>query len=174
MTNALTITYFVYMFIAIYFLSLFAITFFQNRKEIFLVPKSKKSFSVSVLIPAFNEQDSLEETVESVLKTDYKNLMEIIIINDGSTDNTLKIARGLQKKHSNIIVLNKKNSGKADSLNHALKIAKGELVAVVDADSFPDSCAITSMAGYFEDEKTGAVTTRILVRKRDNFLKNMQ
>jgi len=84
MTNALTITYFVYMFIAIYFLSLFAITFFQNRKEIFLVPKSKKSFSVSVLIPAFNEQDSLEETVESVLKTDYKNLMEIIIINDGS------------------------------------------------------------------------------------------
>lgn len=174
MPSILTITYLFYMFIALYFLLLFTLTFMQNRKEIFLEHKTKKNYSVSVLIPAFNEQDSIKGTVESVLKSDYKFLKEIIIINDGSKDNTLKIARELEKKYSNVIVFDKKNSGKADSLNQAFKIAKGELVAVVDADSYPDTNALSSMVGYFDDKKTGAVTTRILVRKRDNFLRKMQ
>ena len=174
MPEMLVIVYLVYMFIALYFLLLFVLTFVQNRKEIFLVPKIKRNYSVSVLVPAFNEQKSIKGTVESVLKSDYKYLKEIIIINDGSTDRTLKIARQLEKKHSKVKVFNKKNSGKADSLNQALKIAKGELIAVVDADSYPDRNALSSMVGYFNDKKTGAVTTRILVRNRNNFIRKMQ
>jgi len=174
MPEILVIVYLVYMFIALYFLLLFVLTFMQNRKEIFLVPKPEKKYSISVLVPAFNEQESIKGTIESVLKSDYKYLKEIIIINDGSTDRTLKIARQLEKKYSKVKVFNKKNSGKADSLNQALKIAKGELIAVVDADSYPDSNALSSMVGYFNDEKTGAVTTRILVRNRDNFIGKMQ
>lgn len=162
------------MFISIYFLLLFALTFIQNKEKIFLIPKSKRNFSVSVLIPAYNEQESIKGTVESVLKSDYKNLKEIIIINDGSTDNTLKIALNLEKKYSKIKVLNKKNSGKADSLNEAIKIAKGELIAVVDADSYPDKNALSSMVGYFDDSEVGAVTTNIIVRNRDGFLRKMQ
>ncbi|HED06248.1 MAG TPA: glycosyltransferase [Ignavibacteria bacterium] len=174
MPSILTITYLFYMFIALYFLFLFSLTFIQNKKEIFSEHKTKKNYSVSVLIPAFNEQDSIRGTVESILKSDYKYLKEIIIINDGSKDNTLKIAKELEKKYSNVRVLDKKNSGKADSLNQAFKIAEGELIAVVDADSYPDSNALSSMVGFFNDEKVGAVTTRILVRKRDNFLRKMQ
>ena len=162
------------MFIALYFLSLFTLTFLQNRKEIFSSPEIKKNYSVSVLIPAFNEEESIEGTIESILKSKYKNLLEIIIINDGSSDNTLKIAKQLEKKYSNVKVFDKKNSGKADSLNQALKIAKGELVAIVDADSFPDQESLSTMIGYFEDEKVGAVTTRILVRNKNNFLRRMQ
>ena len=174
MPSILTITYLFYMFIALYFLFLFSLTFIQNKKEIFSEHKTKKNYSVSVLIPAFNEQDSIRGTVESILKSDYKYLKEIIIINDGSKDNTLKIAKELEKKYSKVKILNKKNSGKADSLNQAFKIAKGELIAIVDADSYPDANALSSMVGFFNDEKVGAVTTRILVRKRDNFLRKMQ
>jgi len=174
MPEVLTIIYLVYMFIALYFLLLFSLTFLQNRNNIFSDPKSNKKYSVSVLIPAFNEQDSLKDTVESILNSDYKQIKEVIIINDGSIDNTLKIAKQLEKKYSKVKVFNKKNSGKADSLNQALKIAKSELIAVVDADSYPDKHAISSMVGYFDDEKMGAVTTRILVRKKDNFIRKMQ
>ena len=174
MPEILTIIYLVYMFIALYFMLLFILTFIQNRREIFLIPKSDKKYSVSVLIPAFNEQDTIKSTVENVLKSDYKYLKEIIIINDGSTDDTLNIIEQLEKKYSKVKVLNKKNSGKADSLNNALKIAKGELVVVVDADSFPDVDAIGLMVGYFSDEQVGAVTTRILVRNRNNFIRKMQ
>ncbi|MFH1325819.1 MAG: glycosyltransferase [archaeon] len=174
MIELLTAVYFAYIFIALYFLCLFALTFFQNRKEIFQIPRITKEYSVSVLIPAFNEEKSIRETVESVLKADYKNVIEVIVINDGSKDGTLKIAKELEKKYSKVKVLNKKNSGKADSLNQATKIAKGEIIAVVDADSYPDFHAISSMMGYFDDEKIGAVTTRIIVKNRDNFMEKMQ
>ena len=174
MPETLTIIYLIYTFVALYFLSLFALTFAQNRKEIFSVPKPEKDYSVSVLIPAFNEEDSIRETVETALKSDYKNLLEVIVINDGSSDSTLKIALELREKYSKVKVLNKQNSGKADSLNHGIRYAKGDLIAVVDADSYPDEHAISSMVGFFNEEKVGAVTTRILVRHKDNFLRKMQ
>lgn len=174
MPELLTIVYLVYMFIAIYFLSLFTITFLQNRNEIFLVPKTGKNYPISVLIPAYNEEDGIKETIESVMKSDYGNLAEVIVIDDGSKDNTLKVANSLKEKYPSLIVFHKENSGKADSLNRALMMAKGELVAVVDADSYPDEHALSSMVGFFDDEKVGAVTTRILVKQRDNFLRKMQ
>ncbi|MBI4116438.1 glycosyltransferase family 2 protein [Candidatus Pacearchaeota archaeon] len=174
MVEILTTIYLAYMFITLYFLSLFTLTFMQNRKEIFSVPTPGKNYSVSILIPAYNEQDSIEETAETVLKSNYKNIVEVIIINDGSSDKTLEIAKKLERKFQNVIVFDKKNSGKADSLNQALKIAKGEIIGVVDADSYPDEHAISSMAGFFNDEKVGAVTTRILVRNQNNFLRKMQ
>ncbi len=174
MLDTLTLVYLSYMFITLYFLSLFTLAFVQNRKEIFTVPKVTKEYSVSVLVPAYNEEESIQSTVETILQSDYKNILEVIVINDGSKDGTLRIARGLEKKYSKVIVLDKQNSGKADSLNQALKIAKGELVAVVDADSYPDLHAIRSMVGYFDDAKVGGVTTRIQVKNKDNFLRKMQ
>jgi len=174
MPDFLTTVYLAYIFVAIYFLSLFAIVFVQNRREIFSVPKTEKNYSISVLIPAYNEEDSIMGTIESVMKSDYGNLVEVIVIDDGSKDNTLRIANSLKEKYPKLIILHKENSGKADSLNCALKIAKGELIAVVDADSYPDEHSLSSMTGFFDDEKMGAVTTRILVRHRDNFLRKMQ
>ena len=174
MVELLTVIYMAYMFIALYFLSLFALTFFQNRREMFFVPVTKKIYSVSILIPAYNEEDSIKETVESVLKSDYEGIKEIIIINNGSKDKTLKIAKTLEKKYSLVKVLDMKNPGKAYSLNQALEIAKGEIVAVVDSDSFPDKHAIRSMVGFFTDNRVGAVTTRILVKNPNNLIRKMQ
>ncbi len=174
MPETLTIVYFVYIFVALYLLLLFALTFIQNRKEIFSDPKTKKNYSISVLIPAYNEQDSIEGTVEAVLKSNYKNIVEILIINDGSKDNTLKISQKLEKKYDKVSVLDKPNSGKADSLNQALKLVKGDLVAVVDADSYPSVNGFSSLVGYFDDPKVGAATTRILVRTKNNTIRILQ
>ncbi len=63
MPEIFTIIYLVYIFIAIYFLALFALTFLQNRREIFTNPISERSYSVSVLVPAFSEADRTHETI---------------------------------------------------------------------------------------------------------------
>jgi cellulose synthase/poly-beta-1,6-N-acetylglucosamine synthase-like glycosyltransferase len=163
-----------YMFISLYFLSFYFLLYLRERKNIFSVPELKKHFSVSVLIPAYNEENVIESTVMSVLKSDYDNIVEIIVINDGSRDKTKEIVRKLMKEYSKVKLLDKKNSGKADSLNYGIKVAKGELVAVVDADSFPREDAIRKMTGFFEDEKVGAATVPILARNNRKFLEKLQ
>ncbi|MEX0932791.1 MAG: glycosyltransferase [Candidatus Pacearchaeota archaeon] len=174
MINTITIIYFFYMFIVLYFLFLFSLTFLQNKKEMFSSPEITKEYSISVLIPAHNEERTIRSTVEGVLNSDYKNIVEIIIITNACTDNSLKIARELSKKHKIVKCLNSEVPSKANALNEAYKIAKGELVAVVDADSYPDKNALSSMVGFFDDWKVGAVTTRVLVKHRNNFLRKMQ
>ena len=153
----------------------FLLIYARNRETLFDYAKTKNFPFVSVLIPAYNEEDGIEDTVNSFVSIDYpKRKMEIIIINDGSTDDTLKIARKLEKKYGIVRIIDKKNSGKADSLNQAIKIAKGELIAVADADSYPDKDSLKKMVGYFEDEKVGAVTSRVLVKNKEGFLGKFQ
>jgi cellulose synthase/poly-beta-1,6-N-acetylglucosamine synthase-like glycosyltransferase len=126
-------------------------------------------------VPAFNEESSIEDTVIALLKLDYpKEKLEIILINDDSTDATLDIMKKLERKHSVIKVLNKKNSGKADSLNKAIQKAKGELLAVVDADSYPSPDSVKKMVGHFEDAQVAAVTSRVLVKNKSNWLSRFQ
>ena len=170
----LPVIYLVYMFVSLYFFSFFVLIYLKNKNELFTYPKSTKKYSVSVLIPAYNEEDSVEGTVRAVLNSDYKNILEIIVINDGSTDNTGKIAEALAKKYKIIKVLNKKNSGKADSLNQALRIAKGELIIVLDSDSYILPDAIGKMIGYFDNKQVASVTGKILVKNYNNLIERLQ
>jgi len=166
--------YLTYMFISLYFFFFFITLYIKNKNRMFDYPKTTRKYSVSVLIPAYNEEDSIKGTVEAVLKSDYKNILEIIVINDGSTDNTRKIVEGVMKKNKLVKILNKKNSGKADSINQALKIAKGELVVIMDADSYICSDAIGKMIGFFDDKDVASVTGRILVKNKDKMLEKLQ
>ncbi|MBL1211027.1 glycosyltransferase family A protein [Geminocystis sp. GBBB08] len=84
---------------------------------------------ISVIIPAFNAEKYLKEALESVIKQNYHPL-EIILIDDGSTDNTAKIAKSFQ----NIKYIYQENSGHAIARNNGIKIAKGEFIAFLDAD----------------------------------------
>jgi len=135
--ETLPIIYLMYMFVSIYFLSLFLSLFFKNRKDFFDYPKTNKKYSISVLVPAWNEEKTIEGTIRAIFSSGY-DLEEVIVLNDGSKDNTKKIVDKLLKEYPKLTILNKENSGKADSLNQGLEMAKGELVAVVDADSYPD------------------------------------
>ena len=90
---------------------------------------------VSVIIPVYNVQDYLERCVDSIIKQTYKNI-EIILIDDGSHDNSGKICDDYKKKYNNIIVIHKENEGQSIAREYGIKIAKGEYISFVDSDDF--------------------------------------
>jgi len=139
-------------------------------------PVAKKKYKVTVLTAGYNEEDSIEDTIKAVMNSDYDSkFLEMIVINDGSTDNTSKVVRGLMKKYKNLKLIDRKeNKGKSNSLNEGIKMARGELVAVVDADSFPAKDAIRMQTGYFNDAMVGAVTSAVFLRNKNKFIEKLQ
>ncbi len=169
----LPIIYLGYMFVAIYFLLLYFLLYINNKKILFSYPKISKKYSVSVLVPAWNEEDTIEETIKAILDIDYP-IKELIVINDGSIDKTEQIVRRLMKEYPNLSLINKKNSGKGDSLNVGIEKAKGELIAVIDADSYPAEDSFNKLVGFFDNEKVGAVTCPIIPRNKTRFFEKLQ
>ena len=95
---------------------------------------------ISVIIPAYNSGEFLTEAIQSALSQQYSNI-EIIVVNDGSTDNTLDLALGFGER---ITLVDQINSGAASSRNNGAKVAKGEYLAFLDADDvwLPDKLAL--------------------------------
>mgnify|MGYP001580251117 CR=1 FL=1 len=174
MPEFVTIIYLVFMFLALYFFFLFIMLIMRNKNRIFDYPKPNRIYSLSILVPAYNEEDTIKETIEHIMASSYKGIIEVIAINDGSKDKTAEIVRNLQKKYRKLRLLDKKNSGKADSLNQAIKIAKGELIAIVDADSYPDKESVEKLVGYFNDKTVAAATSTVFIRNKVNFLTKIQ
>lgn len=90
---------------------------------------------VSVIIPVYNSEKYLKRCLDSVVNQTLENF-EIIIVNDGSSDNSLNILNEYKQKYSQIILLNQNNKGQAVARNRALDIAKGEYISFVDSDDF--------------------------------------
>lgn len=90
---------------------------------------------ISVIVPVYNVENYLERCVASILKQTYTDL-EIILIDDGSTDKSGAICDELQKKDSRIIVLHKENGGQSSARNLGLKICKGTWICFIDSDDF--------------------------------------
>lgn len=172
--STLVIIYLVFMFIGLYFFFFYILLMVRNKHLIFSYPKPKRNYSLSVLVPVHNEEGTISDTIKHIMESDYLGLKEVIVINDGSRDNTEQVVKDLMKKYEKLKLLNKKNSGKADSLNKGIKIAVGELIAVVDADSYPEKDSIRKIAGYFNDPKMAAVTSCVFVRNTDSFLGKIQ
>ncbi len=169
----LPIIYLVYMFISIYFLSLFLFLYINNRKHLFEYPITKRKYDISVLVPAYNEEKTIKETIGSIFEIDYP-IRELVIINDGSADRTKKIVKELQKKYKKLKLIDKKNTGKGDSLNKGLEIAKGELIVVVDADSYPAKDSFKKLVGFFDDGDVGAATCIFVPRHANKFIEKLQ
>ena len=90
---------------------------------------------ISVIVPIYNVEKYLSECIDTLIKQSFDNL-EIILIDDGSTDNCPTICDEYQKKDKRIKVIHKKNGGLSDARNSGLKIAKGEYIIFVDSDDF--------------------------------------
>ncbi|PAK87277.1 glycosyltransferase [Lentilactobacillus parakefiri] len=133
---------------------------------------------VSVLIPAHNEEATLGQVVESVAKMAYQKI-ELILINDGSQDNTLGIMNQLQNRYSSQfpakLVDIKVNKGKANALNEGAKTAQGAFLLCLDADCFVDQNVLGPMlAQFYDDPKVGAVAGKPIVRNRTSILGRLQ
>lgn len=96
---------------------------------------------VSIIVPCFNVEKYLAYCLDSLIQQTYSNI-EIIVINDGSTDRTLEILQEYQQKDSRIVLINKENTGVSDSRNIALKYLRGNFVLFVDADDWLETDTI--------------------------------
>lgn len=99
---------------------------------------------VSFLVPVYNVENYLGKCLDCLLAQTYPNI-EIILVNDGSKDHSLAIAKDYQKKHSNIHIYSYPNSGISKTRNRLLKHASGEFVMFVDSDDYIDPDTVTVM-----------------------------
>ncbi len=133
---------------------------------------------ITVLVPAYNEETSIIETVSSLLRQDYPGMIQIIIINDGSTDSTLHSMEVMQSNHSSIKLIDlPRNSGKSAALNAGLHASTTDLIITVDADCMIRLDGVKNLVGrYLSDPpNTRAVAGAILIRNsRENWITKAQ
>jgi biofilm PGA synthesis N-glycosyltransferase PgaC len=130
---------------------------------------------VSVLIPAYNEQDAIRSTVMSALASDYPDF-EVIIVDDGSKDDTPNILRELATEHPKVrTIIMQNNMGKPSALRCGAMACRGEIIVSIDADSYLDSDAMRWMVWHFiTGPRVGAVTGNPRVRNRTSLLAKIQ
>lgn len=92
---------------------------------------------ISVIVPIYNSSKTLNRTLNSIINQTYSNL-EIILINDGSVDDSIKICKSYQKKDSRIIVINQENKGVGEARNKGIEISTGDYISFVDSDDTLD------------------------------------
>ncbi|WP_092925212.1 glycosyltransferase [Romboutsia hominis] len=136
--------------------------------------KLKEFPFVSILVPAHNEGKVIGKTVESLLLLDYPiDKMELIVINDNSSDNSKEILENIKNRYRNynFTIINTDNitggKGKSNALNIGYQISKGEYIAIYDADNTPEKTALRYLIQTIvKDEKLGAVIGKFRTRNK--------
>lgn len=130
---------------------------------------SKNEILLTVSIAAYNVEQYLKQCVESFCLNNYSQFLEIIIINDGSTDDTLKVATDLQKKYPKIVkIIDKKNGGYGSTINAALKEASGKYFKLLDGDDWFDSDEFNSFVKMLKDREEDLIVTDYYMKYMDN------
>lgn len=157
-------------------------TVFSLKKQKKVVPYETLPF-VSIFIPAHNEENTIEQTVRSVCGLDYHNeegepLYELIVVNDGSTDNTGEILANLKKELPQIKIVTRhpprSGKGKGFVLNDALTLSRGEIIGVFDADTQIKPEYLKTTVNYLNEDIDGVQTRVKMFNKNENFLARMQ
>lgn len=112
---------------------IFLPNFLKNMTQEEKVEKNK----ITVIVPMYNTEEYIERCIRSIMEQTYKNL-EIIIVNDGSTDKSLDICKKLQKDDNRIVIVNQKNKGVGEARNRGIDVATGDFISFVDSDDTMD------------------------------------
>ncbi|MFT4261684.1 MAG: glycosyltransferase [Candidatus Woesearchaeota archaeon] len=164
---------YIVIFISIYSTVYFLLVLLENKKNI-RKKETKNFMSVTVIVPAYNEEKTLKKTIDSLLNLDYpKDKLKIVIIDDGSTDNTKKVGKEYAKQ-KNIEFYSKPNGGKHTALNFALERCNTDLVGALDADSFVDHKALKRIVSFFSNKKVMAVTPSMKIHNPKTVLQHIQ
>jgi cellulose synthase/poly-beta-1,6-N-acetylglucosamine synthase-like glycosyltransferase/predicted deacetylase len=130
---------------------------------------------VSIILPAYNEEKTIARSIERGLNQRYKGSMEVIVIDDGSTDRTYDIAKTYADKHANVRAIRlEKNQGKSHALNMGFAQAKGEISVFSDTDSVLASEAISRMVSHFKDPEVGMVAGMVVIGNEKSLLTRLQ
>ncbi len=176
MTIAQFIVYMI-LFVLLYNQVFLLLTFFEKRKSTkrpLALPADLPT--VTVIVPCFNEETTIQRTVESLLGLDYpKDKLSIFLINDGSTDGTRNVLDGYASGYPNIRVFHKGNEGKWKTLNHGLQHVTSEFVGCLDADSFVEPDALKQIISAFcHNPKAMAVTPSMRVWQPNTIIRKIQ
>ena len=130
---------------------------------------------ISLVVPAYNEGRVIQAAIRSLLLLDYPNF-EILVIDDGSTDDTYEkaIAVAREQQHIPVRVITKRNGGKAEALNTGMTAARGEFILNMDGDSKLSSNTLRACIRHFENPKIGAVAGNVKVINRENIWTKIQ
>ncbi len=167
---------YVCLFIALYFEVFLLISFLEKR------PTKKSALrpafypTVDILVPCFNEQETVGKTIESLLAMEYpQDKLTVTVVDDGSTDNTAAIAQTYAAKYPNVRFYTKENGGKYTALNFGIENATADIVGCLDADSFVASDALIEVIKSFNDNPSiMAITPAMKVHEPKNPLELMQ
>jgi len=145
----------------------------RREREDQAPPPADEAFSVSVIIPAYNEESVIATTVRQILASTYKKL-EVIVVDDGSKDRTSQVMHENFAGDSRVTTIRITNSGKARALNTGLANARGDVVVALDADTQFMRDTIARLVRWFCDPEIGAVAGNAKVGNRINMITRWQ
>lgn len=152
------------------FLLLYRIKEIKERKRMSKLDQNPK---ISLLIPAHNEESGIRDSLQAAINTSYPN-KEIVVIDDGSTDNTFNISREFAQKGLIKLIRREESSGsKAGALNYGTAYATGDIVMCIDADTLIERKSLREIAKYFEDKEVIGVSGNVRIMCGDNGRKNL-
>ncbi|MFA6080510.1 MAG: glycosyltransferase family 2 protein [Candidatus Gracilibacteria bacterium] len=164
---------YIFLFFVFYFEIFILLSFLERKKT----PESKEMIEdmpVTILIPCFNEETTIVGTLESIFELNYdQEKLQIIIINDGSTDKTAELLKPYASHH-NIQIIHKENGGKHTALNLGLEYCTTSFVGCLDADSFVVPDALRQIMHKFADPKVMAVTPSTVIWEAKTLIQKMQ
>lgn len=144
-------------------------SFKQKRKSEQLVFDSSDMPFVTVLIAAYNEEEVIGKTMQSIMNSNYSNF-EMIIVDDGSTDETARVVQSAMDRHPEIQLIQKPNGGKASALNLGIEQASSEIIVTLDADTVIAEDTIALIIRQFRDPIVGAVSGNVKIGNCKNIL----
>ena len=152
-------------FFLLFIFSIFIVSRFIKRKYPNFEP------NVSVVVPAYNEQANIKECIDSIYSLDYpKNKIEVIVVDDGSTDKTLEIAT----KYRKVRILTQNHLGKVEALNLGCAKAKYGFVLTIDADTAIDRKLLREMIAPFSSPNVGATSGNNVVKNKESIISAFQ
>ncbi len=176
-SSIVSLVIFLFILLIRYFAILFLAYFYMTRYSV----HSKPGYFpfVSIIVPVFNEAVILRNSIESLLDIDYPNY-EIIIVNDGSTDDTAAVGETLVGYHQGrtgmikVSLINKPNGGKSKALNAGIQYSEAQFVLCMDGDSQLTSNTLKMAMRHFDDPAVGAVAGNVKVQNRKKMLTDLQ
>jgi cellulose synthase/poly-beta-1,6-N-acetylglucosamine synthase-like glycosyltransferase len=140
--------------------------------SLFKKPKYKKyAPKVSIVIPVHNESKNIEKCLKKIFSSTYpKNMYEIIVVDDGSTDNTVQLVH----RFKDVKLINMAHGGKSAALNHGIKNCRYDIVLTIDADTMLQREALAKIVVPFSDASVGAAIGTYKVGNRKNMLTAFQ
>jgi cellulose synthase/poly-beta-1,6-N-acetylglucosamine synthase-like glycosyltransferase len=129
---------------------------------------------VSIIVPAYKEEKVIIKTITSLLSQEYRGTIEIVVVDDGSPDDTYDIAMEAYGSNPQVSVYTKPNGGKASALNYGIERARGDIVIGLDADTVFTTRTVAELVAPLADPRVGAVAGNAKVGNRINIVTQWQ